>query len=327
MNESPTNPWSDLDRPGTVGDISGRRVNPDSTWDFFWSINHQGDPQLTLLYLEASTAQLPKFEGFKVTSTPSSDGKHMLNFTLEDDSSVDVFHALCQDLVSATNSCDTERQAVKESIDRAWNWHRLLKGKRDPRLTENEQQGLMGEFHIISRALQTNHPHAVIESWKAPEENAKDFIHDSQAIEVKAKRSAHSPTVRISSAEQLDTHDFNSVILAIVNVAKDATRGMDLHTFAKQLVEHLNTETPSVAALLEQKLVQRGLWPEHDYAGELWSIISVDYYEITTSFPRIEASKLTHGIDGVTYSLDISAIRPFVIQENHALESVYEGGT
>ena len=141
MNESPTNPWSNLDRPGAVGDISGKRVNADSTWDFFWSINHQGDPQLTLLYLEASMAQLPKFEGFKVTSTPSSDGRHMLNFTLEDDSSVDVFHALCQDLVSATSSCDTERQAVKESIDRAWNWHRLLKGKRDPRPTLSSSLG------------------------------------------------------------------------------------------------------------------------------------------------------------------------------------------
>jgi sulfur carrier protein ThiS len=251
----------------------------------------------------------------------------MLNFTLEDDSSRDVFHALCLDLVSATNPCNTERQAVKESIDRAWSWHRLLKGKRDPRLTENEQQGLMGELHIMSQALRTNDPHAVIDSWKAPEENAKDFIHDSQAIEVKAKRSAHSPTVRITSAEQLDTHDFNCVVLAIVNVAKDNPRGMSIHTYARQLVEHLITKTPTVAALLEQKLVQRGLWPEHDYEGELWSTISVEYFEITTSFPRIESSTLTPGIGSVTYSLDINSIRPFVIQENYALESTYQKGT
>jgi hypothetical protein len=316
-------PWSNLVAPKGDGEISATRVDPHSKWSFFWSLSHLGHPQLTLLHKERPKGKLPVFEGFRVTTTLSADGLHMLSFTLDDNASQEVFHSLCLDIVSAANKCEAENQAVKESVDRAWNWHRLLQGLRDARLTPNEQQGLMGELYIIYQAIGKTDPHTIVESWQAPEENAKDFINESQAIEVKAKRSAHSSTVRITSAEQLDTRDFHSVILAVVNIARDMPLGKNLHEFAQLITDQLAKSSRATSSLFEQKVVRRGLWPEHDYTDDLWSVTSVDFYAVATNFPRIQGSDLSPGIGKVTYDLEINAIKPFLIHEREALDATY----
>ena len=101
MNVSDKNPWASLVRPDKDGEISAIRVDPSSSWDFYWSLSHQAHPQLTLLHSQQSTGKLPAFEGFKVTSVPNSDGRQILSFTLEDELSRDIFYTLCIDLVSA----------------------------------------------------------------------------------------------------------------------------------------------------------------------------------------------------------------------------------
>jgi hypothetical protein len=212
---------------------------------------------------------------------------------------------------------------VKESINRAWNWHRLLKGRHDARLSHNEQQGLMGELYIIREAIRVKDPDDVVASWKAPEDNAKDFIHATRAIEVKSRRSAHSSTVRITSAEQLDTQNFQQVVLAVVTVTLSKTQGLDLHAYAADLTSQLEQLSPAAAAQFEQKIVQRGLWPEHKYTEERWSFTSVDFYDVRDDFPRIQYSALASGVSSVTYSLDLNTIKPFTIEENNAFDLTY----
>ncbi len=316
-------PWLDLKAPSGVGETSAIRADPHSTWDFYWSLNYENHPQLTLVHAKAPTGKLPAFEGFRVTSTPSAEGNRLLNFALTGDQSREIFHTLCLDLVNVTNDCATEDEAVKMSINRAWVWHRMLRGERDARMTTNEQQGLMGELHVLKTALSHADNEVVIESWKAPEENAKDFIYQANALEIKAKRSVHSANVHITSAEQLDTHDFSSVILTIVNVVKDDPDGTDLHTYSQKIINELAIDTPDLAILFHQRLVQRGLWPEHDYSADKWRVVSVDYYSFGPGFPCIQGSALPPGVSNVTYSVDINSIKPFQITEEQALTTTY----
>lgn len=323
MNLSGKDPWTSLLPPDKDGEISAIRVDPSSVWDFYWSLSHQSHPQLTLLHDQQRTGKLPAFDGFKVTSVPNSDGRQILSFTLEDELSRDIFYTLCVDLVSATRNCTQELDAVKESINRAWNWYRLLKGRHDARLSHNEQQGLMGELYIIRKAIQIMNPNDVVASWKAPEENAKDFIHSAQAIEVKSRRSAHSSSVRITSSEQLDTQNFEHVVLAVVTVTLSKNQGFDLHAYAAVITSELEQLSPSAATDFEQKIVQRGLWPEHEYTDERWSFTNVDLYEVFGDFPRIQYSALASGVSSVAYSIDLNAIKPFEIEEGNAFDLVY----
>ena len=323
MNLDDKNPWASLVRPDKDGEISAIRVDPSSSWDFYWSLSHKSHPQLTLLHDQQRTEKLPAFDGFKVTSVLNSDGRQILSFTLEDEPSREIFHTLCIDLVSATRNCKQEIDAVKESINRAWNWHRLLKGRHDARLSHNEQQGLMGELYIIREAIKVMNPDDVVASWKAPEENAKDFIHAAQAIEVKSRRSAHSSSVRITSSEQLDTQDFKHVVLAVVTLTLSKNPGFDLHAYAAVISSELEQQSPAAAAHFKQKIVQRGLWPEHEYIEDLWSFTNVDFYEVLGNFPRIQYSALSSGVSSVMYSIDLNAIKPFEIEEGNAFDLVY----
>jgi len=316
-------PWESLELPEKDGDLTATRVDPSSFWDFYWSLSHQGHPQLTLLHDQHLKGKLPSFDGFKVTNRPNSDGRQILSFTLEEDLARDIFHTLCIDLVSVTNTCKNELAAVKESVNRAWSWHRLLKGRHDSRLSHNEQQGLMGELYIIRQAIKVTNSDDVVVSWKAPEENAKDFIYGERAIEVKSRRNAHSSSIRITSAEQLDACDFDAVFLAIVTMSIDPTQGFDLHSYARTISQELAELSPSASAIFDQKVVHRGLWPEHDYQEDRWIFTSVDFYVVSDQFPRIQASELTAGVNNVTYAIEINAIKPFTINEDKVFIRAY----
>lgn len=305
--------------------MPARRVDAHSTWDFFWSVSSVGHPQLTLIHNEPPKGKLPTFEGFRVTSTPSVDGRYILSFTLEGNSVNEVFQSLCLDLVRATNSCVTEVSAVESSIDRAWRWHKLLRGTRDPRMTSREQQGFIGELHLISEALHQCNADRVIDSWRAPEDNPKDFIFGDRAFEVKTKRDAHASTLSISSAEQLDSTDFSEIFLFVVNVMKDGPTGETMPTLADGLESRLSSRSQTAATAFRQKLVQRGLWPEHDYSGDRWSIMSSQAYEVTANFPRIESSQLAPGVSGVSYLIELNAIKPFATDAASALMRTFEG--
>ena len=326
MSLNSKNPWALLEQPTVAGELTAIRVDPSSSWAFFWSLSHENQPQLTLLHQPCRLGKLPTFDGFRVTSTPNSDGRRILSFILDDETSLDVFHALCIDLVAATNNYSDEETAVKESLNRAWSWHRLLQGKRDGKLSDIEQQGLFGELYVIAQALDSHDALEVISSWKAPEDNAKDFIHNSNAIEVKSRRSAHSSSVRVTSAEQLDGLNFDTIVLAVVTLAMHQSQGTDLHSYSRSIISRLVGASAEAAALFEQKIVQRGLWPEHNYSNDLWSIISVDFYTVGMEFPRIQSSELAPGLNSVTYSIDLNTIKPFAMSESEAIDRLYLSG-
>src|SRR5208282_1322057 len=93
-------PWTDLALPPTAATVSGRRVNAEIPWDFFWARDTAGKCLLILKHSAAATPEgrLPKLKGIDIDLLSYEGGdERTLTFRLLDSSHRDIFHRLCGD--------------------------------------------------------------------------------------------------------------------------------------------------------------------------------------------------------------------------------------
>src|SRR4051812_14576466 len=89
-----SDPWSQLGPPPTAETISGRRVDEDMPWDFFWGVDHGNHCLLILRHsLEATPRErVPRLRGIDVFyHLPAGGERPSLVWRLNDATLRDVF--------------------------------------------------------------------------------------------------------------------------------------------------------------------------------------------------------------------------------------------
>lgn len=249
---------------------------------------------------------------------PSASGENWaLVFTLEDWSLRHAFAELCSTFAARIREADSQETALEQIYASMSQWKRLLQ----PLPAEQTEQILLGVMAELTAAIVMQRATAmpmdtIIDCWTGPLGASQDFIFPSQecAWEVKALHMA-SPSIKISSPEQLDTSNFpiQLITVELERNTEDDGKGVGLHDLM-QRIRDLSDDSDSVWTKLEDGVFHAGL---RIYAHSVQTIRffphAVAVYDVHDDFPRVEACTLPKGIVALTYAIQRDAIEPYKI--------------
>ena len=311
-------PWKPISPPVKAASVSGRRVDPALPWGLFWAVDIDCNCLLILQHdpPNGPKNRLPKLHGLEVeTRKPDAGRAATLVLRLRENEHREIFHRLCLDIISATQRAESEEEAVELFLARTWRWHRLLKGERDARLSEEEQKGLIGELSVLKHVLfPTLGVKDSVRAWMGPLGAPKDFEIGRVCIEAKAWRGAATPFIRVSSEYQLDTEGIDALFLhisEITSAADDDTRAVTVTGVAKEVLNQTEAADQSSVELFEQRLMAVGFDWADDYSDMRWLTGPEHVFEIIEKFPRVTPSMYPTGVKNIRYSVSLPECEPF----------------
>lgn len=314
-------PWSGLE----AGSVDTRRVDAKGRWNFFWAVMPRADAALILQLtsLPRPMPDLPKLKNLEIRFQTLPGGP-ILYIRLKDNSQIGLFETLCRDVVAVGESAANEADALERSIGRTFRWHYLLRGGRAEVLSEDAQKGLIGEIEVLKRLIDRLGAKATLAAWTGPSGAPKDFELRSGCIEVKARRGASQPYVKIANEHQLSDVPNRRLWLAIVAVDKvQAPHGCTLSEHVAAVTDFLERTEPSAIRAWDLHLADAGYDSLHDYSSWRWIVSEPEFHVVSEGFPRVK-TPIPLGVSNVTYALDLSACAPFHTSWTTVASSLFE---
>lgn len=301
-------PWSGLE----AGKLDTRRIDASARWNWFWAVMPRADVALVLQlkYLPMPTPDLPKLRNLEIRFQTLPGGP-ILYIRLKDSAQLELFETLCRDVMAASELAETEAEALERAIGRTFRWHYLLRGGKLEVLSEEAQKGLIGEIEVLKLLTANIGAKPAITAWTGPSGAPKDFELKADCVEVKARRGASQPFVKITNEHQLAAVPDRRLWLAVLAVDKvQPPHGRTLTEYVSEVTVLLERTEPSAIMDWDLRLADVGYDMLHDYSPWRWIISTPDFYSVTEGFPRI-AAPVPLGVSGVSYALALSACAPF----------------
>jgi len=317
-------PWSGLE----AGKTDTRRVDAKGKWNFFWAVMPKTDVALVLQLsrLPEPVPLLPKLRNIEM-QFQTLPGGPILYIRLKDSAQLEPFETLCRDVVTAGEAATDESAALERAIGRTFRWHHLLRGRGPGVLSEEEQKGLLGELEIFLTLMERLGPSGALNAWTGPSGAPKDFELQADCIEVKARRGASRPHVKISSEHQLADVAGCRLWLAVLAVDRvQAPNGKTLAEVVDTIAREIEHREPGALLDWERHLADAGFDPADDYSPWRWIAGPAVFHSITEGFPRVTAP-VPLGVSNVTYNLDISACAPYRVDAQVALSRIVGKGS
>ena len=316
-------PWSGLE----AGKIDTRRVDAAARWNWFWAVMPRADATLVLQLsdLPRPVPDLPKLKNLEIRFQTLPGGP-ILYIRLKDNAQMELFETLCRDVMAAGELAETEAEALERAIGRTFRWHYLLRGGKLEVLSEEAQKGLIGEIEVLKLLIAELGPKPALAAWMGPSGAPKDFELKADCIEVKARRGASQPFVKITSEHQLADVPDRRIWLAVLAVDKvQPPHGRTLSEHVDTVTELLERTEPSSVMDWDLHLADVGYDAQHDYSAWRWIVSAPEFFAVTDEFPRI-AAPVSLGVSGVTYALALSACSPFLAAWDNVRARLTEGG-
>jgi hypothetical protein len=315
-------PWKSL----VTGGVDARRVNADGRWDWFWAVLARQDPAVILKLTDQNLrlSEPPELRNLEVKIAHLASGP-ALCIRLLDPSHSQLFATLCRDVIAATEPASSEGEAVTRALARTVRWHNLLRGRRPYVLTEEEQKGLIAEISVLRWLAEHTGVQAALRSWTGPSGAPKDFELAHDCVEVKARRSAGVPHIKINSEHQLAEVPARDIWLLVVTVDRvPAPEGFTLADWVTHTADEVLAADPRLLMDWESRLSDYGYDPGHDYSAWRWVVGATDPYTVAPGFPRI-APPIPTGVGQVTYNLALSACSPFATTLQAVAQNLLRG--
>lgn len=310
-------PWKLLSPPAQMTNISGNRVDAKLQHDLYWAVDTDNNCLLVLQHGRDSSPKnkLPKLRGLEIEARSQGEGRAILMIRLKDNEQRGIFHRLCLDIVDVTRSARSESEAVEYFLGRTWRWHRLLRGARSGKLSEEEQKGLIGELLLMQKHLFPSIGfESAVKSWTGPLNAPKDFEIGSICIEVKSRRAGASPHVAISTQNQLDTDGIESLFLHVADITgtgEDDSKGITVAEVSRKIYEEIRKHDAPLADIFEERLFATGFDWQHDYSDQKWLAGSERLFKVDSDFPRITSKMCPSGVADVKYKVALRECEPF----------------
>ena len=234
----------------------------------------------------------------------------------------DLFIELCDDVVSAFLSCQTEEQGVETLRTRVAHWQRFMASAGDQGLSLERQLGLYGELLFLYRLIEAGHGAAgAINAWQGPLSKNQDFIFGTTAVEVKSTGVNSATRVSISNELQLD--DLGLEYLYLCHQSFD--QRSNLPTTLPLLIKKLEVLVgEDLISALDDRLLSAGYHrtQESIYGGVGYTERRIVNYRVTEGFPRIVPKSLPPGVQEVQYSIELSSATHFVVNEQQLFATI-----
>lgn len=303
------NPWKDLTQ-----DINFKRCDPLNKFNFFWGLNHNKEylfllehknfedwPNKKLSFNEIEIEQYQLQSGFRILLTLK-----MLN-------DWDIFYTLCDDILTLSKEIDDEKVLLTVMHNRLQRWQKMFRKIGKKLLTEQEQQGLMGELFFLKEYLFKYYcPSVALSFWRGPLGDKQDFGIGNTNVEVKTKLGTTSSEIHISSIEQLDFQT-KSAYLFVSTLNKSEENSYSLTSLIysiKELIEDYESIELFESLLLEMSYIDL---PE--YNERFYSFIKNVFYEVDDNFPRLTFSNTPEGISSIKYTIDLNICTKNIIED------------
>jgi Putative PD-(D/E)XK family member, (DUF4420) len=312
-------PWSGLE----AGKVDTRRVSASARWSWFWAVMPRADVALVLQLadLPKPAPDLPRLKNLEIRFQTLPGGP-ILYLRLKDNAQIELFETLCRDVMAAGEMAQTEPEALERALGRTFRWHYLMRGGKAEVLSEEGQKGLIGEIEVLKLLIPVLGAKAALAGWTGPSGSPKDFELSADCIEVKARRGASQPFVRITSENQLADVPDRRLWLAVLAVDKvQAPHGLTLTERVREATALLETTDPSAIMDWDLHLADAGFDMLHDYSPWRWIVAAPDFHAVVEGFPRI-AVPVPLGVQSVSYALALSASAPFRVDRDTVLSDL-----
>ena len=323
--------WREIDRPSSPDREILRRVGPEHELDFYRGRLFGGGYFLRLVVDSEAPSQLvlPKLSNITITLRSGLSGRSELTVTLTSPDYLELFRALCADLISSTRFMKREdaRQALPAVVARIVRWQGLLRRKRGGVLDSGKQLGLFGELVILRDIfLAQTDAFSALSAWRGPSGAEQDFQFAGWLFEVKSQMASSDRLIRISSAHQLDLVSGNiGLFHQVFTTSDEATgEGCTLRQLVDDMRQLVLDASPAAVDLFQARLMEVGYEPLEEYGVQGLVLTGRSAYEVTENFPRISASDLCAGISNVRYDLSPEACSAFQIAEDKLLGRVFD---
>lgn len=308
------NPWSLIDKPAS--DFNVRLVDADHPLRLFWGVDaknqylflYEGDPDSM-----PSAKSLPNLSGISSVAIPGKQ-KSRLVLLLNDSVNWELFHALCTDLIRATERIQNPGHGPSIVLRRLQRWQEFLKKERSGLLPLEKIKGLVGELLFLKGPLAENFGwESAVLFWQGPEDAPQDFaVHDC-AVEIKCQSGGSKPSVRITSVDQLNPQLSKGylVVYTLATASDDAEGCFNLNDLVAQIKEALSSGGEQTRERFEDLIYQTGYIPSEKYEEYKFTKIAVQSFVLSPGFPRIKQSSVPEAISSVSYALHLDACKPF----------------
>jgi hypothetical protein len=246
-----------------------------------------------------------------------ADGSWLMILRLVHNELEQVFGRLCQDLIDEAANVHSQAALIKFFRQRLLLWIKLFQSGNKGCLEKFQIKGLMAEL-LALQSLLKQFPDRLTDTvmaWTGPLKSDKDFMFSDRAIEVKVIAPAVE-RVRITSIEQLKPSriPLQLWIYTLRESAHDEGHSVCLVGLINQL-EGILVQTTEGLRTFKERLLEAGYVEQECYESACFNIMNREYYQVTEDFPRLREEDIPEGISDVTYSLELSVMAPFRIQE------------
>ncbi len=270
----------------------------------------------------------PSSAGFEVHLEPIASGPNgsvRICLRLTEQRYQDVFAVLAEDVAAAVAAAGSEPAGLTAMISRLNTWQRFLKRHGEGILSDHERVGLFAEL-IVLRSLLADGLAAsdAVRGWRGPWGGAQDFNLATCSLEVKATVSANPVSFEVSNLAQLDERVLPSLILRHLTLARTMT-GETLPKLVDMVGMTIAATDPAALLCFTDSLLEIGYLEAHraEYENERYKVHSDRHFLVQAGFPRILADELRTGITACSYSVQISACMPFLIDALTARQIVH----
>lgn len=306
--------WTSLEPPDS-GNLTAREVVPS-----VWVAVDAADQQHLLVEVPGDTEAPPTVtHGLQVAVARhrvlGRDPAVYVDLQCLDRAVLQTFAAVTADVIAHLRDAipsASRAHMVVEALNK-WQWFWDV----DPdRLSDNDAVGLFGELWFLIQWVGVT-PEAV-RAWQASATSRHDFQWRALSVEVKTTaQRRHGATVHhVQNLDQLADPEVGDLLLFSLRVTQDVLARNTLGSLVAHVLDRL--PSPPDRDDFLRKLSRRGYTPAlSQRAAVAYRVQEEELYRVDATFPRITiasfASELPAAVGDISYVLDMSACRPWLI--------------
>lgn len=289
----------------------------------FAATNHQTGNHY-FIFETSGDAKFPEFKYFKFKGlfieVYDFEKTKELHIYLLDNQLKDIFSLFIENIIEEITKCVTENEALVETSNVVLKWKKLFDKINFQGLTLEKQKGLIGELLLFNTILDEGYSiDNLLDSWTGPDYNDKDFRFGSFGIEVKLT-SSKVPKIKISSERQLESQNLTKLFLILYVVEEVKDKGFSLNSMIEQIRFKIEPNQNALK-MFNEKLMLIGYFDE-DYENyqRQYAFRKRNFYQVTSDFPKLITSDLPIGLFDLNYSIELSSIEQYIINNELIIE-------
>ncbi len=252
----------------------------------------------------SSTLVIDVFVGIR------KDGRYGITYSLMDDSLLDLFIHFVEDMIAGAESIVDDSKAAQYVVKRFMLWQKVFSKNNGGHLSFEDIKGLIGELIFLKEYMFSKYDEtSALGAWSGTEMTDQDFAIGDVWYEVKTTVSG-SPTVKISSVEQLDClNDGYLIVVTLDKTSESDSSRITINSLYKILCDSFrikdNTEK------FKNRMLAYGYVFEKYYDKIGFKYKGYDMYRVGTTFPCIRSSHIPAAASKVKYELSLSSIQEY----------------